>query len=257
MSFKIVIPARYASSRLPGKPLIEFAGKTLLAHVYQRAQCCGADEVVIATEDVRIAEHAQILGARVCMTQASHTSGTDRVAEVAQRYAWDEATVVVNLQGDEPLMPPEAVRQVAQALLMQTQADMATLCTPLHSAASWHDPNVVKVVRAADDYALYFSRAPIPWVRDPQSRAADGLPVGALRHIGLYAYRVGYLTRFSALPASTLEMMECLEQLRALHDGARIYVPIACAIPGPGVDVPADVERVSAILSNSALLPGL
>ncbi|WP_006787635.1 3-deoxy-manno-octulosonate cytidylyltransferase [Thiorhodospira sibirica] len=251
MSFKIVIPARYASSRLPGKPLIELAGKTLLAHVYQQAQRCGADEVIIATEDVRIAEHAKLLGAVVCMTEASHASGTDRVAEVAQYYAWDEATVVVNLQGDEPLMPPEAVRQVAQALLTHTQADMATLCTPLHSTAQWHDPNVVKVVRDAHDYALYFSRAPIPCARDSQSLEPDGLPVGALRHIGLYAYRVGYLTRFSALPACALETIECLEQLRALHDGARIYIPNACAIPGPGVDVPADIDRVRAILTSA------
>ncbi len=238
MSFRVVIPARWGSKRLPGKMLLELAGRPLLAWVWQVAQESGADEVIVATDDDRIRRSAERFGARVSMTRADHASGTDRVCEVAEALGWPDDAVVVNLQGDEPLIPPELVEQVAMTLLADPEAGIATLATPVSSLAEARNPNVVKVVRDASERALYFSRAPIPFYRD------GGGPEGMLRHIGLYAYRVKALKRLAALPTAPLEDAEKLEQLRALFNGIPIAVARAsCTAPG-GVDTAEDLARV-------------
>lgn len=252
MTFKLVIPARHGSTRLPGKPLIPLAGRPMIAHVHDRALASGADEVVIATDDERIRAVAEAFGARVCMTSPEHASGTDRIAEVAQQLGWSDDTIVVNLQGDEPLMPPAILRQVADNLARHPDAVMATLCTPIRLAGQLLDPHVVKVVRDAQGFALYFSRAPIPWERDALDMETSPALQVCQRHIGLYAYRVGYLKRFSATEACVLERIEHLEQLRALYHGARIHVDVALEAPPPGVDTPEDLERVSLLLESCA-----
>ncbi len=245
MSFKIVIPARYASTRLPGKPLLSLGGRPMVAHVWERAQATGASEVWIATDDPRIAEVARGFGAAVMLTAPTHPSGTDRLAEVAARQGWSDDTVIVNVQGDEPLLPPANVVQVAQLLKAHPQAAIATLMTPITAEADFRDPNVVKAVADHAGRALYFSRAPIPWPRD--GWAAETVTFG-WRHIGLYAYRAGALRRLAALPPSPLELTEKLEQLRALENGLGIVIAPAAAVPGPGVDTPEDLERVAALL---------
>lgn len=238
MSYSVFIPARHASTRLPGKPLLELAGKPLIRHVYERARESGASRIVIATDDPRIAAAAEAFGAESCMTSTRHVSGTDRIAEAVGLLGYDEDRVIVNLQGDEAQMPGAAIRQVGDLLSGDARADLATLYRPLSTRGEFHDPNVVKLVFDADGYALYFSRSPIPW---QDGRA--GAPA-AFRHVGLYAYRVGFLKRFSAAAPSPAERCERLEQLRALHFGARIRVAEAlCEIP-PGIDTPADLERV-------------
>ena len=250
--FRVVIPARYASTRLPGKPLRVVAGRTLLEHVYRRSVDSGADEVRIATDDERIVAACAKFGARADMTATTHASGTDRIAEVAAREQWDESQIVVNVQGDEPLLPPTLVRQVAELLEAHTVAGVGTLATPIESLAEFLDPHVVKVAVARTGLALYFSRAPIPWSRDG---AGAGLASqtqfgGALRHLGLYAYRVGALKRLSALPPSALEQVEKLEQLRALDNGIGIAVGLARERPGPGVDTEADLAAVTQLLGG-------
>jgi 3-deoxy-manno-octulosonate cytidylyltransferase (CMP-KDO synthetase) len=250
--FRVVIPARYASTRLPGKPLRVVAGRTLLEHVYRRAVDSGADEVRIATDDERIVAACAKFGAHAEMTAATHASGTDRIAEVAAREQWDESQIVVNVQGDEPLLPPTLVRQVAELLEAHPVAGVGTLATPIESLAEFLDPHVVKVAAARTGLALYFSRAPIPWPRDG---AAAGLASqtqfgGALRHLGLYSYRVGALKRLSALPPSALEQAEKLEQLRALDNGIGIAVALARERPGPGVDTEADLAAVTRLLGG-------
>jgi 3-deoxy-manno-octulosonate cytidylyltransferase (CMP-KDO synthetase) len=249
--FRIVIPARYASTRLPGKPLIDLAGKPMLQWVYERALACGASEVVVATDDARIATAAGRFGAPVILTAATHATGTDRVAEVAARAGWSDDTMVVNLQGDEPLMPAALVQQVARLLAGHPSADIATLASPLQSLPLHLDPNVVKVVTALDGRALYFSRAPIPWHRDaaPAGLASQGSFASARRHIGLYAYRVGALRRLSQLAPTPLEQLEQLEQLRALEHGLDIRVADAVVLPGPDVNTPDDIARAVAQLS--------
>lgn len=248
--FKVVIPARYASSRLPGKPLRELAGKPMVEHVYRRACESGAQQVVIATDDARIEAVARGFGAAVEMTNPEHPSGTDRLAEVVERLGWADDSIVVNLQGDEPLMPPVLLRQVADNLAAHTQAAIATLCTPIAEAAEFFDPNVVKVVSDATGFALYFSRAPIPWSRDAFALSREQLPAGVAhrRHLGLYAYRASFLRAWRALAPAPLEGIEMLEQLRALWHGYRIHVADAAAQPGPGVDVEADALRVEQAL---------
>ena len=246
MSFRVVIPARYGAQRLPGKPLLPLAGRPMIEHVWRRAMEAGALEVVIATDDERIATAARGFGAEVELTAAELPSGTDRCAVVAARRGWDEEALVVNLQGDEPLMPPALLRQVAELLARDADASVATLCTPIADAAELADPNVVKVVFAQDGAALYFSRAPIPWDRDGAERA--GAVRGAHRHLGIYAYRVAALARLTSLPACELERIERLEQLRALWHGMRIGIDVAQALPGAGVDTPADLARVEALL---------
>ncbi len=255
MEFRIVIPARYASVRLPGKPLLPIAGKPMIQHVHARARESGAAEVVIATDDKRIAEAAKGFGANVCMTRTDHASGTDRLAEVVQRLGWPDDALVVNLQGDEPLMPPLLLRQVAEALNVHTAAHAATLCSPIHSSAEVFDPHCVKVVRDAQGFALYFSRAPIPWHRDAFAQSTEALPEGDgihFRHIGLYAYRAGYLAEFTRSAPCLLEQSESLEQLRVLWYGGRIFVDVAAEVPAHGVDTEADLKRAEAQLSGVA-----
>ena len=254
MPFRVVIPARYASVRLPGKVLLPIGGKPMLQRVHERAARVGALELLIATDDERIARTARAFGAQVLMTAASHRSGTDRIAEVARAAGWAADDIVVNLQGDEPLMPAALVQQVAALLESGPRADMATLATPIASVAELLDPNAVKVVCDAEGRALYFSRAPIPWNRAGAAAGPAGQtdPGGARRHVGLYAYRVGALLRLAALPPSALEMREQLEQLRALENGLAIRVADALEPPGPDVNTLADLERVAAVLTAAS-----
>lgn len=246
MDFKVVIPARYASTRLPGKPLLEIAGRPMLQHVYERVLHSGASEVIVATDDARIADAARAFNADVCMTSTAHRSGTERLGEVVSRVGWVADTIVVNVQGDEPMLPPALVRQVADGLATHSSAMVATLAYPLASAAESADSNIVKVVLDREGYALYFSRAPIPCHRDGHdSGTAAGI---GLRHIGLYAYRAGFLKHYAELEPSPLEAAEKLEQLRVLWHGMKIHVGIATEMPGPGVDTAADLERVGALL---------
>lgn len=248
--FKVVIPARYGSSRLPGKPLRELAGRPMVEHVYRRARESGAETVVIATDDARIETVAQGFGAEVVMTAATHPSGTDRLAEVVDRLNWSDSDIIVNLQGDEPLMPPALVKQVADNLAEHKDAAIATLATPITAASEVFDPNVVKVVSDAAGYALYFSRAPIPWARDGFASSKDTLPgtIAYRRHLGLYAYRAQFLRAYRHLTPTPLETAEMLEQLRALWHGYRIHIAEAVERPGPGVDVEADALQVEALL---------
>lgn len=253
MSFYVVIPARYASSRLPGKPLADIAGKPMIQWVYERACESEAAQVIIATDDQRIEEAAKNFGAQVCMTAQNHQSGTDRLQEVARQMNWPDEASVVNVQGDEPLIPPGVINQVARNLAEDTQASVATLGEPIESVADFRNPNIVKVVSSAQGRALYFSRAPIPWPRDGFAANPDQLPPGlpAQRHIGLYAYRVGLLHRFVTWPQAPLEHFESLEQLRILWQGEQIHLAEACApVPG-GVDTPEDLERVRQWLTNN------
>ncbi|MCP4407775.1 MAG: 3-deoxy-manno-octulosonate cytidylyltransferase [Gammaproteobacteria bacterium] len=244
MNFKIVIPARFASSRLPGKPLLEIAGKPMLEHVYHRATESGAQQVVVATDDERIKSVAEGFGAQVCMTSESHLSGSDRVAEVGRQLQWDGQSVVVNLQGDEPLVPPRIIRQVAENLNRYEEASLSTLCVPIDSMEEFTDPNVVKVVRDKNEFALYFSRAPIPAVRSDPNASENPSSQTAYRHIGLYAYRLDYLNIYTRLPRCRLEKMECLEQLRVIFNGDRIHVAEALVTPGPGVDTTDDLAKL-------------
>lgn len=242
--FTVVIPARYASARLPGKPLADIGGRPMIAWVHERAAASGAEAVIVATDDERIAAACEAFGARVELTRAEHESGTDRIAEIAERFGWDDEYIVVNVQGDEPRLPPQLVSQVAELLAGRPEAAMATLVTELASESELADPNVVKVVADRHGYALYFSRAPIPWVRDGGSGA---LP---RRHIGLYAYRVRSLRALTAEPPCALELAERLEQLRALWLGQRIVVADALALPPRGVDTEEDLAAVRAALAS-------
>ncbi|MGQ0700367.1 MAG: 3-deoxy-manno-octulosonate cytidylyltransferase [Panacagrimonas sp.] len=253
MKFKVVIPARLGSTRLPRKVLRDIGGKPLVRHVWEAARASGAEQVVIATDDESVAGVARDFGAEVQLTAATHQSGTDRVNEVARAQGWDKNCVVVNLQGDEPLMPPAMVQEAARLLDEDAAADIATLCHPLHSAEEWLNPNVVKLVMDRRGYALYFSRAPLPWKRDPVSAAepaAHMSPELAYRHIGLYAYRVGSLAQFSELPPAELEQCEALEQLRALTHGFRIRVGITQNPPPRGVDTEEDLAAVAAVFAR-------
>ena len=243
--FVVVIPARYASVRLPGKPLRRIGGKPMLQHVHERAQESAADEVIVATDDARIAQAAEKFGAHVCMTSGEHQSGTERLAEVARINGWPEDRVVVNLQGDEPLMPPELIAQCA-ALLESGDADLATLASPFESRDEFEDPNVVKVIVDASGHAIYFSRAAIPYSRNADTR--ELAMQCALRHHGIYAYRAGVLLRIVGAARSPLEACEQLEQLRALAMGLSIRVGRPSRRPGPGVDTEEDLVRVSALL---------
>ena len=244
--FQIVIPARYASTRLPGKPLLAIAGKPMLQWVYERARRSRAQNVVIATDDERISAAAHAFGAQVQMTSPAHQSGTDRIAEVARKAGWAEHDIIVNVQGDEPLMPPALIDQVALLLGAHPQAHIATLATPLLSAAQLSEPNVVKVVTDPRGRALYFSRAGIPHDRD------HGGIARARRHLGIYAYRAGALQQLASLLPTPLEQLEKLEQLRALENGMEIRVADAHEVPGPDVNAPEDVARVEALLKQSA-----
>jgi 3-deoxy-manno-octulosonate cytidylyltransferase (CMP-KDO synthetase) len=252
VSFTVVIPARYASTRLPGKPLLDIAGSPMVRHVWERATRSSAARVVIATDDERIRTAAEAFGAEVCMTAATHPSGTDRLQEAVAALGLPGEAIVVNVQGDEPLIPPEVIDQVAANLSRAADCGMATLCEALGSVEAFLDPNIVKLVRDDRSRAIYFSRAPIPWPRDAFAADRTRLPEGfrPLRHIGIYAYRVDFLHRFVGWPLGTLEGRESLEQLRALEHGVGIHADHACAaIPG-GVDTPADLVRVNALLTK-------
>lgn len=252
MGFIVVIPARYGSTRLPAKPLSDIGGKPLIQHVHERAQQAGADEIIIATDDARIDVAARDFGAQVCMTDPAHASGTDRIAEVVRQRGFADETIVVNLQGDEPLMPPALLRQVAGNLAAHPDAAMATLCEAITDPAQLVEPSVVKVVMDKVGYALYFSRATVPWDRDHFGSGAQSLSprVKHFRHIGMYAYRAGFLRSFASLAPCALEQTECLEQLRALWYGHRIHVAEAAERGEAGVDTPADLERVRAVLAR-------
>jgi len=250
MRFTVVIPARYGAQRLPGKPLAELNGRPLIWHVWECAQRSGAAQVIVATDDARVEAACKSAGVEVEMTSVGHVSGTDRIAEVAARRGWDDGEIVVNLQGDEPLMPPADIEQTAALLHSHADAHISTLCTPIHSLREFLDPNVVKVIADKDGKALYFSRAPIPWNRDgaPSGFASQQQHEGGLRHIGIYGYRVGALKRLAAAAPAELELLEKLEQLRALWLGLVIAVDVAREMPGPSVDTPADLQRVAALM---------
>jgi 3-deoxy-manno-octulosonate cytidylyltransferase (CMP-KDO synthetase) len=251
--FKVVIPARYGSTRLPAKALADIDGRAMIQWVVAAALRSRAEEVVVATDDARVAAAAAIGDSRasVVMTRADHPSGTDRIAEVAAVRGWRDADLVVNVQGDEPQLPAQLIDQVADLLASDTWADMATLSTPIASVAEFLDPNAVKVVAGSDRSALYFSRAPIPWNRDGATHelASQTTADGAQRHLGIYAYRVASLRRITSLPPSTLELTEKLEQLRALQAGMRIVVAEAALVPGFGVDTEHDLARVRAAIA--------
>ena len=248
--FRVVIPARYASARLPGKPLSIIAGKPMIQWVYERARASRAQEVLVATDNPLIVSAARAFGAETVMTAITHKSGTDRIAEVARLRGWTDSDIVVNVQGDEPLIPSASIDQVGSLLEFHAGAGIATLATPIGSLAEFMDPNVVKVVTDGEGRALYFSRAPIPWEREG---AAAGMVsqesfAGARRHVGIYGYRVGGLLRLAALPPGPLEQQEKLEQLRALENGIEIRVADSAAPPGPDVNTAADLERVRVLL---------
>lgn len=247
--FYCVIPARFGSSRLPGKPLLEIGGRTMVEWVMAAARQSAAARVVVATDHEEIRDRVAAAGGTALMTARDHPSGTDRLAEVARLSGWDDDAIVVNVQGDEPQIPPLVINQVAHNLEENPQCGVATLCEPITDPRVLADPNAVKVVCAAER-ALYFSRAPVPWARDRLLRGADGLDPRCppLRHIGLYAYRVAALHAFTRWPVAPLEAVEALEQLRFLSQGVAIHVAHAAApVPG-GVDTPADLERVRAEL---------
>jgi 3-deoxy-manno-octulosonate cytidylyltransferase (CMP-KDO synthetase) len=248
--FHIVIPARYASSRFPGKALANLAGRTVLEHVWRQARQSAADDVLVATDDERIATVARRFGAEVIETRASHRSGTERAAEVAAARSWPDDAVVVNCQGDVPLIPPACIDQVAALLVAHPGAAMATLCTPIITVEDYRNPNVVKVVCAADGRALYFSRAPVPAVSHGAGTSGEkaGTVPESFRHIGLYAYRAGALRQLAAAPPCALEVTESLEQLRALWLGLEIRVVLAREPLGPDVDTPEDLCRAAEFL---------
>lgn len=244
--FKIVIPARHASTRLPGKPLLDIAGRPMIVHVCERGLEAGASEVVLATDDERIAEAVASLPVTAVMTSPDHHSGTERIREAADIMGWPDDTIVVNLQGDEPFIPPDLKRRLARLLAKQDVAEVATLAAPIAERAELFNPNAVKVVLDRDGHALYFSRAPIPWHRASFAEADGELPEGFAwyRHIGVYAYSVGFLHRYVAWPPSTVESVESLEQLRILWMGEKILVMPVDSAPEAGVDTEEDLQRV-------------
>ena len=247
VAFKVVIPARYASTRLPGKPLLDLGGKPMAVRVAERARLSGAEEIWVATDDARVRDAVEAHEIAAVMTRADHPTGTDRLAEVVEQRGWSSDTIIVNVQGDEPLIEPEVILQTARQLAA-SGADIATVAHPITDAADFFNPNVVKVVCRADGDAAYFSRAPIPYARD-EFAAAGGrvaLPAAfpAYRHVGLYAYRASFLKAYAGLTVAPTEQFEALEQLRALWHGYRISVTLIDAAPAPGVDTPEDAERM-------------
>lgn len=254
--FRVVVPARYGSSRLPAKALAPIAGKPLVVHVWEKAIASGALEVLVATDDVRIADAIAHAGGVAMMTSPDHASGTDRLAEVAARRGWSDDDVVVNLQGDEPLVPSSLPGRLASALIASDRAGIATFATPIHDVEHLLAPSIVKAVLDRSGHALYFSRAPIPFPRDASVAGVPrALPAGVpfLRHVGMYAYRAGTLRTLAAAPASAYERAESLEQLRALELGIGIHVTVLDESPPHGVDTPEDLERVRSILERDGI----
>lgn len=254
MAFTVLIPARYASTRLPGKPLADIAGKPMVVRVAERAQGSGATRVVVATDDTRVRDAVVAHGLVACMTRSDHPTGTDRLAEAAMALGLADNEIVVNVQGDEPLLDPALMRSMAALLEAHPDAAIATACHPIDDVAEAFNPNVVKVVRDARGYALYFSRATIPWARDAFANSRDALPpdLPLYRHYGLYAYRVAFLRAYPTLPPAPIERCEALEQLRALWHGYRIVVEVTGGAPAPGIDTPEDLARVRALYASGA-----
>ena len=249
MSFKVVIPARYASSRLPGKSLLDIAGKPMVVWVAEQAAESGADAVVVATDHSAIADAVKQYGFNTVMTREDHVSGTDRIAEVVQQMGWEDETIVVNVQGDEPLIDPKLIQEVAQNLAQHPEAAIATACHPIHDTASMLNPNIVKVVMDIGGHALYFSRAPIPYARDAfQANKEIPADMPVYRHIGIYAYRAAFLKAYAGLAPAAIEHFEALEQLRALWHGYKVSVAITQYAPAAGVDTDEDLAQVRAIL---------
>ena len=251
MSFTVLIPARLASTRLPDKPLADIAGLPMVVRVAQRAEQSSAAQVVVAADSARIADACSRHGVRAVLTRPDHPSGSDRLAEACEHLGLAADDVVVNVQGDEPLIDPGLIDAVARLLVERRQASMSTAAHPIDSVADFTNPNVVKVVLQADGLALYFSRAPIPWWRDGFAQGVQALPQPApLRHVGIYGYHAGFLRAFPAMPQAPVESCEALEQLRALWHGHRIAVHVADVAPGPGIDTPEDLERVRALFAQ-------
>lgn len=253
MDFSVVIPARFASSRLPGKPLKDIAGISMIQRVYIQAQKSKAARVIVATDDQRVVDEVEGFGGEVCMTSTGHQSGTDRLQEVAKHYGLFDDHIVVNVQGDEPLIPPEVIDQVAENLAAHPETGVSTLCEPIETDEDFTNPNIVKVVSDSNGMALYFSRAPIPWPRDHKDHRVDNMAptLSPMRHIGIYGYRVAMLNAFIHWPMAPIETLECLEQLRFMWNGERIHVAQAKAeVPG-GVDTEEDLQRVINLLNQS------
>lgn len=254
LSFKVVIPARYASTRLPGKPLLDLGGKPMVVRVAERARLSGAEEIWVATDHPEVRAAAEAHEVAALMTRSDHPTGTDRLAEVVEQRGWGSDTIIVNVQGDEPLIEPEVILQTARQLAA-SGADIATVAHPINDAVDFFNPNVVKVVCRADGDAAYFSRAPIPYARDHFAREDGGktLPAGfpAYRHVGLYAYRASFLKAYAGLSLAPTEHFESLEQLRALWHGYRISVTLIDAAPAPGVDTPEDAERMRKLFDRA------
>ena len=247
-AYTVIVPARLASTRLPNKPLADIHGLPMVVRVAQRAALSNASQVVVAADSIEIVQACQAHGVRAMLTQVDHPSGSDRLAEASALLDLKPHDVVVNVQGDEPLINPELINQVAELLVLRPAASMSTAAHEIHELAEFINPNVVKVVIDQTQLALYFSRAPIPWWRDGFAKGIQTLPQPApLRHIGIYAYRVGFLQSFPTLPSAPIETGEALEQLRALWHGHKIAVHITPEVPGPGVDTPEDLERVRAL----------
>ncbi len=246
MNFTVIIPSRYASSRFPGKPLADLGGKPMVVRVAERAAKSGADEVIVATDHAEIARVVTAHGYTAVMTRGDHATGTDRLAEVVRKKRYGAQHVVVNVQGDEPLIPPALIRQVAENLASHRAAAIATACHAIHNAKEFANPNIVKVVLDNAGYALYFSRAPIPYARDAFASGIKRVPprLTVFRHLGIYAYRCGFLNAFGKLRPALIEEFEALEQLRALAHGYRISVAVTESAPHPGVDTPADLRRI-------------
>ncbi len=251
--FVVIIPARYASSRLPGKPLADICGKPMIQWVYEKSVASGAKQVIVATDDARVQQVVEAFGGEVCMTSTDHQSGTERLAEVIDIKALPEDTIIVNVQGDEPLIPPENIRQVADNLAKSSKANMATLSVKIHSVEEAFNPNAVKVVCDKDGYALYFSRSTVPYDRNHFLNNEDISTIGDFyqRHIGIYAYRAAFIHQYIAWPDSPLEHIEMLEQLRVLWHGEKIHVEEAHVAPHAGVDTPGDLSVVRNIVALS------
>lgn len=253
MDFRIIIPARYHSERLPGKPLIDLGGKPMIQHVYERSVASGADSVVVATDDERIATAVKKFNGKVCMTSSDHQTGTDRIAEACTALDYDEDDIIVGVQGDEPLIPPEVIKQLAEDLNEHDNVKVSSVCTPIKSPSELFDSSVVKVILNHRNYAIYFSRAPIPWERaefNQEDKTKIKLSEHHYRHIGLYAYRAGFLSDYISWNEAPIERLERLEQLRILWHGGRIHMVIGKKAVPSGVDLPEDVERVRALLAR-------
>ncbi|MBN3060268.1 3-deoxy-manno-octulosonate cytidylyltransferase [Pectobacterium versatile] len=249
MTFTVIIPARFASSRLPGKPLADINGKPMVVHVMERALESGAQRVIVATDHPDVEAAVRQAGGEVCLTRADHNSGTERLAEVIERYGFTDDDIIVNVQGDEPLIPSVIIRQVAENLAA-SKAGMATLAVPIETSEEAFNPNAVKVVTDAEGYALYFSRATIPWDRERFAQSKETIGDHFLRHIGIYAYRADFVRRYVSWAPSQLEQIELLEQLRVLWYGEKIHVAVAKAVPSVGVDTPEDLARVRHVMAN-------